>query len=154
MINRYCKKCHKCSKWYDLLKKQDLCRECFLKDTKPYEKTLYDIHIEDGYGDVQIFTIVPKNGKDNKDNKDIRLHNILHYERNDKFYYDNTNFKPIDKWNDIWEFCGGCHNPRWENNDRFKGILKRGIIEYDGNGITACVESSDNTIYYINGGWS
>jgi hypothetical protein len=140
-------RCNQCYKGYDLLKKQDVCRECFLNGTKPYTKTFCDRHIEDGYGDVAIYIIKPK------DDKYIRLHNILHYERNGD-YYDNSTFKPIEKWNDIWDFCGGCHNPEWINNKKFKGMLKRGIIKHDGNGITVCVETIDHDIYYINGGWS
>lgn len=148
--------CRKCGKYFIFgaypygfdkkIKGKDICMGCYVDAEKPYKLVLYDDYGNE-CGGCSIYKVVPKSN-----NKKIRLHNIAHYEYHLPGIRDNQNFVPIKKWNDIWNNVPDYYiNPKWLN--KFKGVLSRGICQYDGNGIEAIIEDKKKSIFFVNGVW-
>lgn len=133
------RRCNKCFTRNHLLKKQNLCHNCFILDTIPYTKMVVSDY-DNPCGGTTVFRVMS--------DKYLRLHCIMHYELSRDY-----DFMVVNTWNQVWNKCEGWIDERSLNKPDFKGELKRGLMYAYGNGIFASVENKNGKIYFIYGVW-
>jgi len=143
-----CQQCYRNRK----LKKRNICMGCFVRNERPY--TIQHL-CETKYnpcGGISIYGIMPKDG-----NK-LRLHNIIHWEYTllgeDKYVGLYQDFRPFNNVSSIIEFGNS-----WLDDNVMRFIsthmkkIQKGLIEHDGNGLSALIETKSGRYYWINGVW-